>query len=160
MHVWLYWWNEGILCSLMFWFILSWKSWVFYWCPLTFFLKAATKDFFVHRLKFMGFFSNMKQRSVFWQFGQEKGILSPEPSAVNQSWYCFEQSMGSPLLKELIICFVMTTGHKRGKSALKRKVFLEGTTLKTYGHRLINFRQGLDCHCRVCVWTEHAEFSL
>lgn len=156
MHVWMYWWNERVLFrqGILVCFIMK---------KLSFF--GGTLSHFVHRLKFMGFFSTMKQRSICWQFGQEKGILSPEPLAVNHSWYCFEQSVGSPLLKELIICLVVTTGHKRGRSALKREVFLEGTMLQAYGHRpaqplLINFRQGLGCHCRVCVWKEHTDFSL
>lgn len=162
MHVWLYWWNEGVLCrqGILVYFIM--KKLSFFTGTLSHFSQRSNGKlfFFVHSLKFMGFFSTMKQRSVCWQFGQEKGILSPEPSAVNHSWYCFEQGMGSPLLKELVIGFVMSTVHKRGRSALKREVFLEGTKLKAYGHRLINFRRGLGCHCRVCVWTEHTDFSL
>ncbi|KAJ7419497.1 hypothetical protein WISP_53843 [Willisornis vidua] len=42
-------------------------------------------------------------------------------------WLISYQTNGSPLLKELVICLVMTIGYERGKSAVKKDDFLEGT---------------------------------
>lgn len=55
----------------------------------------------------------VKGWSICCLFGQEQGIL------ISHQNRC-------PLLKELVLCLVMTIGYERNKSAVKKDDFLEG----------------------------------
>lgn len=91
------------------------------------FPRAATRGFFVRRLKFTGFFSATEEVEHLLAVWAGEGCPEALNMAVNHSSYLVRHTDGSPLPKELVISLVTTVRYERGKSAAKEDNFLEGT---------------------------------